>query len=121
LTLSSQACTFQDISMLRQQENSCMFRLSITLASLAFVLPGCVTAPPVQEMSDARQAISAAEEADAERLAPEPLRDARRFLDEAEQQLLQQAYGPARSNAVRAKNRAAAALRSSQSDNERRD
>jgi hypothetical protein len=64
-------------------------------------------------MSDARQAISAAVEADAPRLAPESLDDARRFLEEAEQQIQQQAYGPARMNAVRAKNRAAQALRSS--------
>lgn len=73
-----------------------------------------MTAPPVQEMSDARQAISAAEQANASRLAPEPLGDARRFLAEAERQIQQQAYGPARMNAVRAKNRAAQALASSQ-------
>ena len=77
-------------------------------------LAACVTAPPVQEMSDARQAISAAEQANAGRLAPEPLGDARRFLEEAERQIQQQAYGPARMNAVRAKNRAAQALASSQ-------
>ncbi|HET7132967.1 MAG TPA: DUF4398 domain-containing protein [Gammaproteobacteria bacterium] len=66
-------------------------------------------------MSDARQAITAAEQANASRLAPEPLGDARRFLAEAERQIQQQAYGPARLNAVRAKNRAAQALASSQS------
>jgi hypothetical protein len=73
----------------------------------------CITAPPVQEMSDARQAISAAVEANAPRLAPDSLGDARRFLEQAEQQIQQQAYGPARMNAVRAKNRATQALRSS--------
>lgn len=78
----------------------------------ALVLGGCVTAPPVQEMSDARQAISAAEQANAERVAADTLDDARRFLAEAEQQIQQQAYGPARMNAVRAKNRAVLALRS---------
>jgi hypothetical protein len=70
----------------------------------------CVTSPPVQEMSDARQAIAAAEEADAGRLAPASLDEARRLLGAAEQQLQQQAYGPARANAVRAKNRAVEAL-----------
>lgn len=75
---------------------------------------GCVTSPPVQEMSDARQAISAAEQADAARFAPETLGDARRYLEAAEQQLLQEAYGPARMNAVRARNRAVQALTSSQ-------
>ena len=94
-----------------------MFRLrvrSLLLLAALGVTAACVTSPPVQEMSDARQAISAAEEADAARLAPESLRDARRFLEAAEQQLLQEAYGLARANAVRAKNRAVQALASSQ-------
>ena len=101
----------------RQQENNCMFRVLLTVAALA--LAGCVTSPPVQEMSDARQAIKAAEAANAARLAPEVLQDARRFLAEAEQQIQQQAYGPARFNAVRAKNRAAIALRSSKANDDR--
>ena len=45
---------------------------------------------------------------------PGTLADARRFLAEAERQIQEQAYGPARLNAVRAKNRAASALRSIQ-------
>jgi hypothetical protein len=68
-------------------------------------------------MSDARQAIMAAEQAGAERLAGDTLADARRFLAEAERQIQEQTYGPARMNAVRAKNRAALALRSTQSRN----
>jgi hypothetical protein len=75
---------------------------------------GCVTSPPVQEMSDARQAITAAEQANAARVAADTLDDARRFLAEAERQIQEQAYGPARMNAVRAKNRATLALRSTQ-------
>jgi hypothetical protein len=63
-------------------------------------------------MSDARQAIAAAEQANVGRAAADTLADARRFLAEAEQQIQQQAYGPARMNAVRAKNRALLALRS---------
>jgi len=74
----------------------------------------CATAPPVQEMSDARQAIAAAEAADAARLAPVPLSDARRLLAEAEEQLRDEAYGLARNHAVRAKNRAVDALQASQ-------
>jgi hypothetical protein len=65
-------------------------------------------------MSDARQAIAAAEEADAGRLAAQTLDDARRFLETAEQLLREQAYGAARLNAVRAKNRAVQALEASQ-------
>ena len=86
----------------------------------ALTVAGCVTAPPVQEMSDARQAIEAAEQADAGRVAADTLNAARRFLAEAEQQIQQQAYGPARINAVRAKNRAVLALRSSQSTDDAR-
>jgi len=88
------------------------------LAIGILLLAGCVTAPPVQEMSDARQAIAAAEMADTDRVATDTLDDARRFLAEAEQQIQEQAYGPARLNAVRAKNRAASALRSIQQRND---
>jgi hypothetical protein len=90
-----------------------MFRVLATIGALA--LAGCVSAPPVQEMSDARQAIAAAEQADAGRAAADTLADARRFLAEAERQIQEEAYGPARMNAVRAKNRAVLALRSTQS------
>jgi hypothetical protein len=89
-----------------------MFRVLATIAALA--LAGCVSAPPVQEMSDARQAIAAAEQANAGRVAADTLADARRFLEEAERQIQEQAYGPARMNAVRAKNRAVLALRSTE-------
>jgi hypothetical protein len=89
-----------------------MFRALLTLSALG--VAGCVSAPPVQEMSDARQAISAAEQADAGRLAADTLADARRFLEAAERQIQEEAYGPARMNAVRAKNRAVQALRSTQ-------
>ena len=90
--------------------------LERTVAALVATLSlaACATSPPVQEMSDARQAIAAAEEASAATLAPDPLNDARRFLETAEQQLRQEAYGAARINAVRAKNRAVQALEASQ-------
>lgn len=89
--------------------------LRAVAAIVSLLLVGCVTAPPVQEMSDARQAIKAAELAEGDRLAADTLGDARRFLAEAERQIQEEAYGPARMNALRAKNRAALALRSSQS------
>jgi len=89
-----------------------MLRVLVTIGAL--LVAGCVTTPPVQEMSDARQAISAAEQADAARVAADTLADARRFLAEAERQIQEEAYGPARMNAVRAKNRAVLALRSTQ-------
>jgi hypothetical protein len=89
-----------------------MHRVLLTL--IVLMVAGCVTAPPVQEMSDARQAIMAAEQADAARLAADTLSDARRFLADAERQIQEEAYGPARINAVRAKNRAVQALRATQ-------
>jgi hypothetical protein len=86
--------------------------VAVTLA--CGLLAGCATAPPVQEMSDARQAIAAAEEASADERAPDTLNEARRFLETAEDLLRQEAYGAARINAVRAKNRAVQALEASQ-------
>jgi hypothetical protein len=86
--------------------------LLLLLACLGVV--ACTT-PPVQEMSDARQAIAAAEQANGAKLAPESLNDAQRFLADAERQIQQEAYGQARMNAVRAKNRASQALHSIQS------
>jgi hypothetical protein len=84
------------------------------------MIGGCVTAPPVQEMSDARQAIIAAEQADPARVTASSLDDARRLLAEAERQIREEAYSAARMNAVRAKNRAQQALRSSQTADEAR-
>ena len=92
-----------------QYKNYKMIRALATIALL--LLAGCATAPPVQEMSDARQAIAAAEEAHADRVAADSLADARRFLADAERQIQEQSYSAARLNAVRAKNRAALALR----------
>jgi hypothetical protein len=112
LTLLTAARTVSGAVGPLRYNNYKMSRVLLTL--LALVGAGCVTAPPVQEMSDARQAISAAEQADAGRVAADTLADARRFLAEAEQQIQQEAYGPARMNAVRAKNRAVLALRSTQ-------
>ncbi|HMB74253.1 MAG TPA: DUF4398 domain-containing protein [Gammaproteobacteria bacterium] len=92
----------------------------LTVVVVAASLSACITSPPVQEMSDARQAIAAAEAADAERFAPESLEAARRYLIEAERYLQQEAYGSARINAVRARNRALAALRATSSGTQER-
>lgn len=77
------------------------------------VLAGCASAP-VQEMSDARQAIHAAEEAGAATLAPDALRDAKRLLTSAERKLQREAYTAARQDAREARRRAAEALRAAQ-------
>lgn len=85
--------------------------LALTLATGA-----CVSAP-VQEMSNARQAIAAAEEAGAAQRAPAELAAAQTLLSRAEQRLQDKRYREARRAAVAAKLRAAAALEASESDN----
>lgn len=75
---------------------------------------GCGTSPPVQEMSDARQAITAARNAGAEQSAAEDLRMAEAFLDSAQRKLSERAYGQARRDALQAKNKALAALAASE-------
>ncbi len=83
----------------------------ITVVCLT-VLAAC-SSPPVQEMSDARQAIKAAEGANAAVHAPERLTKARLHLKEAELKLQKKAYNSAKNDAIQAKNQALEALRTS--------
>ena len=85
------------------------FLRGIILAAL-FVVAACETMP-VQEMSDARQAISAAREAGAEEHAAEQLKAAQASLVNAEKFLSTRNYGVARREAVAAKTAAIDALR----------
>ena len=95
-------------------------RVTVAAAAvLAGCLTGCTTAPPIQEMSDARQAIAAAEEARAQELAPQTLSEARRYLTQAEERIREGNFGIARSDAIRAKTRAIYALQASQAALER--
>jgi len=80
------------------------------LLALALFLTACETAPPVQEMSDARQAIAVAREAGAENYAADTLREAEAYLDSAQKRLGERAYAQARRDALQAKNRALHAL-----------
>ena len=88
------------------------FRGAIILLTL--MIASCAAGPPVQEMSDARQAIAAAEESDAATLAPDELDEARRLLEQAETQLRARYYVLAQDSAIRARNRAVEALQASQ-------
>ncbi|MDX1481958.1 MAG: DUF4398 domain-containing protein [Woeseiaceae bacterium] len=81
--------------------------LQLALLSL---LAACQTAPPVQEMSDARQAIAVAKEAGAEQTATSQLQEAEAYLDSARQNLTDKRYAQARRDAVSAKLRALEAL-----------
>ncbi len=73
----------------------------------------CATAPPVQEMSDARQAIAAAREAGAAELAAEQLKEAELMLGTAEDYLQggsSAAFWQAKKAALGAKEKAFEAL-----------
>jgi hypothetical protein len=72
-------------------------------------LVGCRSAP-VQEMSDARQAIAAAQVAGAAERAPGDFAAAQAAISRAEAHLQAQEYTRARLAALEAKHRAAAAL-----------
>ncbi len=63
----------------------------------------CETAPPVQEMSDARQAIAVAREAGAEAHAAAELFAAEQYLESAEKKLNDQQFAEARRDALQAK------------------
>ena len=65
-------------------------------------------------MSNARQAIAAAEEAGAAQHAPDDLEDARRLLTQAEKRLHGKQFREARRAAVAAKTKAFAALEAAQ-------
>lgn len=79
----------------------------VVLASL--LLSACA-GPPVQEMSDARQAIQAAEQAGAEGKAPMVLQQARDYMSSAEQKLQKRAYNGARVDAKLAREKASHAI-----------
>lgn len=83
--------------------------MSVFAALLLFVA-SCQTAPPVQEMSDARQAIAVAREAGGAQYAGSILKDAEESLESAQRQLAAGAYSLARRDALQARNKALAAL-----------
>lgn len=88
--------------------------------ALAVLLAACGSSPPVQEMSDARQAIAVAREAGAEQHAAADLDAAERYLESAQRNLSERAYNAAREDALRAKLKALDALAAAENP-ERRD
>ncbi len=85
----------------------------VVTALALLAISGCATAPPVQEMSDARQAIAAAKEAGAEDFAASQLAEAQRLLVSAEEYLqwnTANGFWSARRAAVSAKETALNAL-----------
>ena len=88
-------------------------RIPAFLVVAALALAACAGAP-VQEMSNARQAIRAARDAGAERTAPQKLNEAAALLNRAEDSLERRAYRDARRNAIAARDKAAEALGAAQ-------
>jgi hypothetical protein len=89
-------------------------RTVLTVSLIVAGLAACETSPPVQEMSDARQAIIVAKEAGAAKLAKVHLNAAERYLASAEQLLIEHAYHQARRDARHAKMKALDALKASE-------
>lgn len=81
-------------------------RLGLLTVVGGILLTGCVVAPPVQEMSDARQAVQAARDAQAQRYAVEVLSSAEQLLEQATRDLQAGQYQTARDAAVEAKQQA---------------
>ncbi len=94
------------------KNNVDIFRTVLVLLLCLFA--ACETAPPVQEMSDARQAIAVAKEAGAEELAAFHLDAAEKYLASAEKKLNERAYNQARNDAMQAKMKALDALHASE-------
>lgn len=86
-------------------------KLHIVWVLSVLLLTACVGAP-VQQMSDARQAIAAAEEAGANERSPDLMQDARDFLESAEAKLLRHSYRGARQDAESAREKAREAMKS---------
>lgn len=86
------------------------------LITAVFYMSACGTAPPVQEMSDARQAIAVAREAGAAERAAFHLKAAEDYLESAEQALSDHSYSEARRDAKQAKMKALDALKASESE-----
>lgn len=89
-----------------------------SLASIALVLlavlslVACVsTPPPVQEMSDARQAVEAARQAGAEQWAPQLFRRSVTLLENAQKTLEHRGYTQAKNQALGARRLAMEALK----------
>lgn len=86
----------------------------VLLVLMTMVVTACASAP-VQEMSDARQALDAALRAGAAERAPAQTQAAQSSLAEAEKSLKQRNFSHARQNAQQARSQAIEAQRIAQS------
>lgn len=85
--------------------------VQIAVIGMILNVAACESSPPVQEMSDARQAIAVAKKAGAEEHAPYHLQSAEEYLATAKEANNERAYSRARRNAKQARMKALDALR----------
>jgi hypothetical protein len=97
---------------MRRQSSFIAFLVLCSVASVA-LLGGCAGAP-VQEMSNARQAIAAAERAGAETHAPDLFAESQSLLKSAQANIRKQEYREAREQADLAREKAMEARRASE-------
>lgn len=76
---------------------------SLALCCVTLLLNACTGNPPIQEMSDARQALQAARQVHGEYYSPFYFHEAEYFLAQAEDELARGAHNHARSSAESAK------------------
>jgi len=91
-----------------------IFKHGINFISCSLII-GCATAPPMQEMSDARQSVEAAESVDAEKHAPVALDSAQHLLSKAQDDLEAGDFEEAQKEAIAAREAARQAVTISQS------
>lgn len=93
--------------------SSSVTHYGITLIALSLIT-GCATAPPTQEMSDARQSVEAAASIGADKHAPAALNSAQQLLSKAQDDLKAGEYKEAQKEAVAAREAARQAMAISQ-------
>jgi hypothetical protein len=86
-------------------------RYTLPLLFAALTLTAGCAGAPLQEMSDARQAIGAAQRAGAEKHAPALLSEAQKLVESARIHLTKSEYREARDEAERARDKASEARR----------
>ena len=94
--------------MMSRSPRSCLRRTVFAGLLFTGLLSACAGVP-VQEMSDARQAVEAARQADARTYAPEELQAAENLLQRAEEALTEGYYRQAREDAEAAREQAVSA------------
>ena len=90
-----------------------IYKYGINIISCSLIV-GCATAPPTQEMSDARQSVEAAESVGAETHAPVALDSAQHLLNKAQNDLEAGDFEKAQKDAIAAREAARQAVTISQ-------